>query len=91
MCSCFNIFRNIALLWYSEEVRSEVSFVVVFLLVLHNNSRPRGAPVKCGLRNAGKRVKCGMLHAEYSAFYPLHIFRSSRVIDFVGSSVSDQH
>ena len=38
------------------------------------------APVKCGLRNAENRarVKCGMLHAEYSAFYPLHIFRSLR-------------
>jgi len=44
-----------------------------------------------------ERVKCGMLHAEYSAFYPLHIFCIFRILqfktvsDFVGSSVSDQH
>ena len=32
------------------------------------------------MRNAENRarVKCGMLHAEYSAFYPLHIFRIFR-------------
>ena len=51
------------------------------------------------MRNAENhaRVKCGMLHAEYSAFYPLHIFRIFRipqfetVSDFVESSFSDQH
>ena len=31
--------------------------------------------VKCGMRKIAKRVKCGKVCAERSAFYPLAIFR----------------